>query len=132
MTPKLTIDALFSVYKMTCDREGDEPQDWVIIESVQKTLRYSQTRLARCRPQILALLAELPTEFRSVHLGGGGGWTFLNACIDVHGRHWGEHAHVDLLISLGLAIEAVQFGLPREYWPALPGGLPYFEVKTLE
>jgi hypothetical protein len=128
----LTIDALFAVFTVCSDRSTDATEDWITVTSVANTLRYSKSRLVIHRAQILALLAELPDEFRAVAIGGGGGWTFLNMCYDRHGRHWGEQSHMDLLVSLGLATGAVRFMFARELWPALPGGVPYVEILTLQ
>jgi hypothetical protein len=55
--------------------------------------------------------------------------SFLNACVDKHGNHWGEHPSVEQLLVLGVAIGKIEYCLPREYWRALPGGVPYFMIK---
>lgn len=77
--------------------------------------------------QIMAMLLELPDEFRE---SGGGGWSFLNACNDRHGNLWtGEHRVMGMLVALGLGLGVVKYLVPRDLWPALPGGMPYFVVK---
>jgi len=61
---------------------------------------------------------------------GEGGWTFLNACQDKHGRLWtGLHQTVEKLFLLGMATGKAKCLLPREVWPMLPGGLPYFAIE---
>lgn len=77
--------------------------------------------------EIAELLAQLPVEFQR---SGGGGWSFLNGCMDRAGGQWtGMHPTVDRLVMLGLAAGLVKFLLPRELWEALPGGVPYFVVN---
>lgn len=56
--------------------------------------------------------------------------SFLNMCMDKHGNYWtGSHATMDALVMLGNAIGAVSFNLPPQFWPILPGGMPYVTVK---
>jgi hypothetical protein len=74
------------------------------------------------------MLAELPDMFKE---SGGGGWSFLNACDDRHGNQWtGLHQRMEQLFQLGIGIDKVECQLPREVWPALPGGMPYYIVKA--
>jgi hypothetical protein len=76
---------------------------------------------------IFAMLMELPEEFRE---SSGGGWSFLQACDDRHGRQWtGLHLRTAQLFVLGQAAGLVECQLPREVWPALPGGMPYYLIK---
>lgn len=106
-------------------------QGHIDIEIVSGTFRFSQARLEEHRQVIDGLLVQLPREFRVREYGsppGGGGWSFLHACFLPGGQPWGEHAHVDVLLALGLGIGSVQWSLPRELWPSLPGGLPYFQI----
>lgn len=77
--------------------------------------------------EIESMLAELPPEFSST---GGGGWSFLNACMDRNGNQWtGLHRTMDRLFMLGIAAGKARWLMPRELWPALPGGMPYVSVN---
>ncbi|MGV6875870.1 hypothetical protein ACUSIJ_24695 [Pseudochelatococcus sp. B33] len=76
---------------------------------------------------IEAMLAQLPDEFQAA---GGGGWSFLNACMDRGGGQWtGMHPTMDKLFMLGIAAGKARFLLPRDLWSALPGGMPYVVVN---
>jgi hypothetical protein len=91
---------------------------------------FDSESLARSREEITALLDGLPVEFKR---SGGGGWTFLNACNDANGVQWtGLHQTVEKLFLLGMGIGRVTTLMPREVWPALPGGVPYYVVEDLE
>lgn len=104
------------------DTNGD-----VVAEGVVLRARLSRDRLADHAEVIAALLGELPDEFK---MAGGGGWSFLNACNDRHGELWtGMHTTMDKLFMLGTGLGMVVCQLPREMWPALPGGMPYYIVK---
>lgn len=97
----------------------------------QGTLRFSKARIAEEAERIAFMLSELPTEFRTTEKGGGGGWSFLNACMDRHGNQWtGMHMTMAQLFALGQAAGLVDLLLPPEMWPALPGGVPYYAVKV--
>jgi hypothetical protein len=113
-----------------CHRRPGE-KDSVDIEIVSGTFPFSPTRLEEHRQVIDGLLVQLPRVFRVQEYGsppGGGGSSFLNACFLPDGQQWGEHAHVDVLLALGLGIGSVQWSMPRVLWHTLPGGLPYFQI----
>ena len=80
-------------------------------------------RLESHKAEIKQLLAQLPHQFNE-----GGGWTFLNACVTEAGDQWGEHRNIDQLLMLGVASKLAEYCMPREFWPVLPGGMPYFKV----
>jgi len=98
----------------------------VAVEGIMCTTRFSPDAIGAHRAEITAMLAELPDEFRR---SGGGGWTFLNACLDRHGVQWtGLHRVMEQLFMLGLAAGLVSELMPRDMWRVLPGGMPYYVV----
>lgn len=82
-------------------------------------------RLESHKQEIKNLLMGLPRQFREKE---GGGWSFLQACMDKDGNQWGEHKDVEALVCLGIATGQAKFQLPRDMWKVLPGGMPYFVV----
>ena len=51
-------------------------------------------------------------------------------CMDKHGNYRTDsHATMDAMVMLGNAIGALSFNLPPQFWPILPGGMPYIVVK---
>lgn len=122
---KLTAEAVDSIIRHCLYREDEDTTDHVPIQGVMMRIGFHPGRLAEKRDEIKALLMELPDNF---HKDKGGGWSFLNACMDRHDNHWGEHVHVDGLLTLGLATNQAQFMLHRGFWSSLPGGMPYFAV----
>lgn len=120
---KLTADNVHAVLK---DCLNDT--DGTMYKAVLVSARLNDKCLEAHREQILSMLAQLPEQFmRSC----GGGWSFLNACIDADGRQWCDtHRTIDILVLLGIAIGAVEFVFPqRELWQAFPGGVPYFVIN---
>lgn len=110
-------------------RDGEGGTDGAVLaEGVQLRLGFHPGRLAENRGRIREFLTEMAPQF---HRSSGGGWSFLNLCTDRRGDLWtGSHRTVDELVCLGLATGMVEFCLPRELWPALPGAMPYLVIDV--
>lgn len=114
---EIFVDCLF--------REDEPIVDPAIGEGILQRYGFHPGRIANHSQRIHELLLALPEGFRE---DKGGGWTFLNACDDAAGNHWGEHRNMDELFVLGLATGKCRSVLPRDMWDALPGGMPYYAV----
>lgn len=105
---------------------GRRPKDFVEVHGVVAGFGLHPERLKEKEPEIIALLEELPDEFKTI---GGGGHSFLNLCNDKHGTQWADtHKTCDALLCLGIAIGKAEILMPRELWGALPGGMPYISI----
>lgn len=105
--------------------------EFIEAAGIHTTARFDPERLAAATEQIDAWLTLLPTEFHATAAGGGGGWSFLNACQDINGVLWtGLHAIVEQLLLLGIARGRVVCQMPRELWEILPGGMPYYVINS--
>lgn len=128
-----TLDAIM----MDClflDKEIPEqgiPEGAVVVEGITGRFALHPERLESHRKKIVEIIREMPDNFQK-HIGGG--WSFLNLCMDKNGNQWGEHAGVQILCVLSIALKLGEFILPREFWPSLPGGMPYiaFDVTGEE
>lgn len=105
------------------------PKELIKAEGVNMHIGFHSGRLNENRELIRSMLMELPETF---YKSSGGGWSFLNACLDKHGNHWAEHPTMDELFTLGIGLGLVDFIFPREFWNTLPGGVPYVVVLDLE
>jgi hypothetical protein len=94
-------------------------------DGIMATFHFDPKKLSIHKEDICSMLAELPDAFQQ---DGGGGMSFLNACITRSGNQWGEHRSIDLLFMLGMAIGKVKCCFSREMWNTLPGGMPYYVV----
>lgn len=104
--------------------------DDVEVDAIAFLARLDKAKLADHAELILAMLLELPTEFRA---SAGGGWSFLNACNDRHGNQWtGLHRTMAQLFAMGQGLGLVACLLPRDLWEALPGGVPYYAILDKE
>jgi hypothetical protein len=113
-----------------CLAHGAASHPTCTVQGIVHTANFAMTELERRHVEIAGMLAQLPNEFQPHETGGGGGWSFLNACMDRDGNQWtGLHLTMEKLVLLGMATDQVAWCLPREMWRALPGELPYFTVK---
>ncbi len=103
---------------------GKPPENTVIVDGLIRKYGFHRERLNQQKPEIDALLLQLPDTFnRDV----GGGWSFLNGCVDADGNQWGEQRDVETLVSLGIGVGSAAWVM-KDMMAALPGGVPYFEV----
>jgi hypothetical protein len=109
---------------------ADTADQGVAVTGIVTTAAFDPQVIGSHREEIGQLLSELPRQFQE---SGGGGWSFLNACMDRNGRQWTSyHRTMEQLFLLGLASGQVRELLPRDLWPALPGGMPYYAVRKSE
>lgn len=103
------------------------PPGCVVVEGLTMTFGFHPERLQEVRAKVEVWLAALPVNF--MHTSESKGWTFLNACVDRNEVQWGEQMNVQELMCLGVGLGLVEYGLPRDFWKHLPGGVPYFTVR---
>ncbi len=124
---ELRADKVTAVFEDCLFKDGEDTSQHVKAEGIIITVGFHPDRLKQHESEIVALLAELPNEFQE---SGGGGMSFLQACVDRHGNLWtGLHQVMEQLFLLGIASGKVVCPMPRNMWSALPGGMPYYMVK---
>jgi hypothetical protein len=84
--------------------------------------------LNKHRQRITEMISQLPETFLQHE---GGGWSFLNLCLNKDGQQWTDsHEVCDMLVCLGLAIDKIEFNIKdRSKWWSMPGGMPYVFIK---
>lgn len=98
----------------------------VEVDMIIAKVSFDKIKLMEHAELIGAMLLELPLEFRQ---SGGGGWSFLQACMDRHGNQWtGLHLRMGQLFAMGEALGLVKCPIPRTMWSVLPGGMPYYII----
>jgi hypothetical protein len=124
-------DAVHDLFiKCLWEHEPPDPVSTsIVVEGVLgMKVGFDPAKITEHEPEIVDFLSQLPPQFLTGP-GGGGGWSFLNACNDKNDNQWtGLHRTMDELFLLGQAIGKVQYLMPREMWPILPGGMPYMQV----
>lgn len=129
-TTQLTTENVQRVFtECLADPQAAEGDPTIEVEGIMHTWIFNGEAIEAHDAEISAMLAKLPTEFQSVGVGGGGGWSFLNMCYDRDGNQWtGLHLEVERLVMLGIAAGKATFQMPRGMWEILPGGMPYIVV----
>lgn len=122
---KIFLDCLYKPEEIDNDKT---PQDAVLVQGIVRDFGFHPQRLQSHKEEIRLLLTEMPKEF---HKQGGGGWSFLNLCMDKNGDQWGEHPNMEQLVALAIGCGLGNYQLPKDLWASLPGGMPYvvFDVE---
>lgn len=106
---------------------GAIPPGAIIVDGITGSFGLHPDRLAAHKDEIAEILAEMNSNFFQ---NGGGGWSFLNLCVDKHGNQWtGEHRIMEMLCVLAIGLDLGKWMLHRSMWPAMPGGMPYIVFK---
>ena len=119
---QIFLDCLFRDDELVDGKPEIEP---IKAEGIIRNFGFHPIRLNEHKTEIIELLQELPKEFFK---DSGGSWSFLNACMDEHGNHWGEHRNIEQLFCLGIGLGIARFQFPRSMWSAFPGGVPYVTI----
>lgn len=122
---KLTSSNVETIFKECI---SDSKSNALSVHGVMLKVPFDRSKVSANRENILSMLSVLPDEF---YVGRGGGWSFLNLCIDRFGNQWTDyHQTCDMLVCLGLAIGAVEFVFKqRELWQCFPGNMPYLTIN---
>lgn len=122
----LTSENVETITRACLFREGETTDGAMEAHGIVSRFAFHPGRIAENRQAIADMLAELPDEFQAAK---GGGWSFLNACMTKGGEQWtGLHRTMEALVCLGIAAGEAQWVMPRDMWPFMPGGMPYFSV----
>lgn len=114
----IVLDCLF--------KQGEDTTNHIRCEGIINTIGFHPERIKQHTEDIYDMLKQLPDSFMK---SGGGGCSFLSACMTKENEHWGEHQNMEELMLLGLAIGKLTYCLPREAWQMLPGHMPYFVIE---
>lgn len=124
---EIFIDCLYSEDRLKSYTKEELMEKAILVEGIVTKVGFDPEKIALNKPKIIALLAELPDLFK---YEVGGGFSFLSACVDKHGHHWGEQMDAERLLMLGMACKRVDSIFPRVCWCVLPGGVPYYVIYT--
>lgn len=104
-------------------KENEDTSDCVFVQGIARNFGFHPKLLEEQRELIIAILAELPSEFKE-------GYTFLNLCNNKDGKLWtGEHETCEQLVCMAIGLGLMHYCLPRPLWSMFPCGLPYLIVK---
>jgi hypothetical protein len=119
---ELNAENVNNVFMDCLFRDNEDTTNHIKSNGIRNNVGFHSERLKQHEQDIKSMLDCLPLEF---HKDTGGGTTFLNACMDKNGKHWGEHINMEKLFLLGNALNLSKWLMPKEMWSVLPGGMPY-------
>lgn len=123
---KLTAENVDFIFQDCLFRKDEDTTNAVKVEGISCKVGFHPDRLKSHKAEIAEMCDELPDNFKA---SSGGGWSFLNLCINKHNEQWtGSHQHMEQLTMLGLASGKIQLLAKRELWEKLPGGMPYVRI----
>lgn len=131
MSYRLTADRVNTLFR-ECLATAATGENISQIHGVTRRFAIDLLKIKDAKPEIAQMLSQMDDTFM-IGVGKGGGWSFLNACVDRRGRQWCDlHETVEKLVILGMAAGFAFFTHDRDLWDVLPGGLPYFSIRELE
>ena len=96
----------------------------VEVRGIRLRVGFHPDRLENVRADVQSMLIQLSDDFRAY---GGGGMSFLAACVRKDGVHWAEHKTMDELFMLGIGLKLVEW-LGMDKLSDMPGGMPYVVI----
>ena len=106
MSKLLSPERVTQVFMGSLFTPGENTDDAIVARGIVTNVGFNRERLEQQRDAIVEMLNELPLPFRA---SSGGGWSFVNACLDKNGDQWtGLHSVMEQLFLLGLAIDKVK------------------------
>lgn len=123
---KLTSENVYTVFTDCLFKDGEPTENHIPAQGIMTNVEFHPGRLESHYADIASMLSELPDSFM---VEGGGGMSFLNACMTKNNVHWGDHSNMEQLFLLGMASNFVTELTPRVAWNMLPGGMPYYSVN---
>lgn len=113
-------------------KDGEDTNNYVKVEGLTSMFGLHPDRMKPHIDEVKAMLAQFPSEFFA---GGGDGYTFLNLCQTADGIQWtGSQSTMQELVVVAIGMNLAEYVLPRDYWSALPGGVPYvvFDLEGIK
>ena len=114
----IVIDALVK------ESDGDNltPDQYVVVDGIINKCVFHKERLEAHRGEVQYYIDNIKDMKEGI--------SFLSMCQDKEDSQWGEHPNCEELLLLGLALDILQYPLPREAWQILPGAVPYIILKN--
>src|SRR6478735_6010944 len=116
---KLSAANVEHIFKRCLLNDDEKNLEHIYEHGVKIEVYFKTSELKKYRQRITEMISQLPETFLQ-HKGGG--WSFLNLCLNKDGQQWTDsHEVCDMLVCLGLAIDKIAFCLHRDMWSIFPG-----------
>lgn len=115
------VDCLYSDEELKST--GFPPKNMVKVEGITSKFGFNPKKIEKHRQEIHNFIQQLLSSFNE-------GCSFINMSMDIENHLWGEQRNSEQLLTLGLAIDELDYCLPKPMWLFLPGHMPYVEIKS--
>ena len=117
------IEKINKIFRNCLFDKTEEVTDPLMVEGITINVGFNKKKIEDHREEIIDLVDNLHPTFKE-------GWSFLNMCLNKDNIQWtGSHQTMQELLLLGLAIEKIEYLLPKEMWSILPGEMPYIKIR---
>ncbi|MGN5650783.1 hypothetical protein [Bacillus sp. Brlt_9] len=114
-------DCLFNEFEIVNGIPNETP---IKVQGLNHTFCFHPERLDKNKKAIDEIISVLPDTFKE-------GWSFYKLCYTKDGMQWTDlHQRCEQIMVLGIAIQKMEYCLPRESWSIFPGALPYLTIKA--
>ena len=126
---KIFLDCLFKDEEIERAKKNDGSFDCACrpVEMIcGKTVVFNWPKLLEHKAELVDYFNEVDDVFKEQI---GGGYSFLNLCVDKDGKLWGEQKTCDEFVTLGIGLGICDYLIDdRSLWCTFPGGVPYIIV----
>ena len=103
--------------------DGKTAIDPIIVQGINFDFGLHPDRIQSIKEPLKEILKHLPPAFKE-------GMSFLNLSTTDEGFQWTDlHQRCEQLMVLALACGYMEYAMKKEYWFALPGGMPYLLMR---
>lgn len=109
-----------------CLAGSEDNPNLIKVEGALRSYGFDSHALGKHKSEIVGYLTQLDGSFMK---SGGGGMSLMNMVQTKDGELWGEQYTADELYVLAAGLGLASYCLPREFWSALPGSMPYIVIN---
>lgn len=103
------------------------PPAAIMVEGLVRNFGFHPIRLEEARPKVVKLIGQIVQD--PFLKSKGGGWSFLNLCMDRNEQQWAEHPTMEEFVCLCIGLKLASYCMPRSMWPMFPGEVPYIQFE---
>ena len=123
----LNPERIHEIFNDCLFKDTESHSEYLPAKGLTMSVGFHPERTEKYASEVYEICMNLPTEFQEKT---GGGYSFLYMCMDKDGNHCMEQPTAQELLLLGIATGWMSILMPRDFWPMLPGGVPFVVVNT--
>ena len=127
----LTAQNVNLIFSQCLFADEESKTDFKPAKGITMNVGFHPDRLEGYRDTVVGFIKQLDPVFYDPAQGG---MSFLQLPFDAQGNQWAEQRTAQELLLLASGLGMVKYCLPKQFWGALPGGVPYvfFNIEKKE